>query len=182
MNGCGCICHPHIDSTHILSLTKLSWRRKIKPEVEKHWREPGVVQGSQHRFRQGRLCSTILLEPSESITAVTDQRDPLLVLHSVFSKSIGRKNLHQRWMGRTPRLELKMGVQEQQQSRRKEQECHCTFAHPVPLQVRHPALPGLQHLWDTTDLSPAESAENSLYRKLLINFIWLKLESEVSKL
>lgn len=66
-----------------------------------------MVKGNQHR--QGRLCSTILLEPSEDITAVTDQRDPVLVLQSVFLKAFGKKSASER-NGQDSQARIKNGA------------------------------------------------------------------------
>lgn len=65
-----------------------------------------MIKGSQHRFRQGRLCSTNLLEFFEDITAVTDKRNTVVVVHLVFQKAF-EKNPHQRLMARGHRLEDK---------------------------------------------------------------------------
>lgn len=79
-------------------------------------------------------------------------------------------------MARNARLEVKTGQkqeQEQQQGRRREQEYQNITVH------LH-SQPSLEHsICGTPQTSgTAESAENSLYRKLLINFIWLKLEEQ----
>lgn len=71
--------------------------RKIKQEVEEHSREHSMIKGSQHRFRQGSLCSTNLLEFFEDITAVTDKRNAVVVVRLVFHKAF-EKNPHQRLM------------------------------------------------------------------------------------
>lgn len=65
-----------------------------------------MIKSSQHRFRQGRLCSTNLLESFEDITAVTDKRNTVVVVHLVFQKAFD-KNPHQRLMARSQRLEGK---------------------------------------------------------------------------
>lgn len=78
----------------------------MKHEVEEHSRERSMIKGSQHRFRQGRLRSTNLLEFFEDITAVTDKRNTAVVVHLVFQKAF-EKNPHQRLMARSHRLEGK---------------------------------------------------------------------------
>lgn len=65
-----------------------------------------MIKGSQHRFRQGRLCSANLLEFFEDITAVTDKRNTAVVVRLVFQKAF-EKNPHQRLMARSQRVESK---------------------------------------------------------------------------
>lgn len=65
-----------------------------------------MIKGSQRRFRQGSLCSTNLLQFFEDITAVTDKRNAVVVMHLVFHKAF-EKNPHQRLMAGSHRLESK---------------------------------------------------------------------------
>lgn len=139
MNGCGSICHPRVDSTRIPSLAKFRLRSKIKPEVEKPLREPGVVKGCQHRFRQGRLCSANLLEPFEDITAVTSQRNPMLILQALFPKAFGKKSASE-MKGQESQARGKNRAQEPGAAG-KEQEFHCAFAQPCPSPGAAPSPP-----------------------------------------
>lgn len=166
-NDCGIICHPHVDSTHILSLTKFSWRTKIKPEVEEHSREPGVVKGSQHRFRQGRLIST---KPPQALWRYycSDRSEKYRACPPFsFSKSIWKKNLHQRLMARNPRLEVKTGqwVQKQHRSRRQEQEYHGTFAQQLPTEHSPHPSPGVSPSppWNAAELRHLQNQQRTAF-------------------
>lgn len=134
-----------------------------------------MVKGSQHRFRQGRLFSTNPLKPFEDITAVTDQRNTVLVLHLVFPKAFGKKSASevngQESQARGKNRAVGAEAAPEQKAGAGIPRYLCTAAphgaQPASLSscVTQPALER------SRPQALAESAENSLYRKLLINFI-----------
>lgn len=141
-SGCGSVCHPHVDSTHIPSLNKFSWRRKTKP-----WKAFERTQGGEGEPAQIQAGQVVLSKPPGALSRYSRSEKSCAHPAGSIPKRVWEKSASEIKAPKEEKAEHRI-----QEGRRKEQEFLWTVALPGPSPGVIPALPGAQHLWDSTDL------------------------------